>query len=88
MIKSFVKMPPLRPTHGMVEDSWAKVWSNYLFLIVPTMHYMGNNMAFYIRDLIPVTFSIARGRAKSIVLTSSLSAGGGDYSRVLQTVRS
>ena len=33
-------------------------------------------------------FSIVKGRAKSIVLTSSLSPGGGVYSRALKTEKS
>ena len=60
--------------HGRVGDSWAKVQGNY-FLLVPTVQ--GILQGFGIRILTHGRFSIAKGRAKSKVLTSSLSPGVG-----------
>ena len=82
MHQSFVTtaIPPPPPhTHlqGRVDKSWAKVHSTY-FLGVPND----------IRILIPGRFSIAKGRAKSKVLNSKLTPGGGAYSRALKTEKS
>ena len=66
-------------------DSRAKTRDNY-FASVPTVQ--GKCWAFDIRILTPERLSVALGRAKSKVLTSSLSLGGGAFSRALKAVKS
>ena len=48
----------------------------------------GRLQGFHIRILTPGRFSIVKGRAKSKVLTSSLSPGGRAYSRALKAEKS
>ena len=65
--------------------SLAKVQGNY-FSSVPAVQ--GKRHGFDIRILTPGRFSIAKGRAKSIGLTSSLPLWGGAYSRALKAEKS
>ena len=82
MHQSFVTTAP-PPPHlwGRVGDSRAKVRGNY-FSSVPAVQ--GKLWGFDIRIHTPGRFSIAKGGAKSKVLTSSLPPGGGAYSRALK----
>ena len=68
-----------------VGDSWAKVMGDYFF-IVPAMQ--GKLQGFDIKILTPGRFSIVKGRAKSMVLISSLFPVGGVHSRALKTEKS
>ena len=84
MHPSFV--PPPTHTHihlqGSVGDSRAKVQGNY-FSSVPSVQ--GKGLGLDIRILTPERFSIAKGGAKSKVLTSSFPPGGGAHSMALKS---
>ena len=55
--------------------------SNYFFIVLAVQ---GKLWGFDIKILPPRRFSVAKGRAKSIVLTSSWSPDGGVYSLTLK----
>ena len=77
--------PPLPNLQGRVRDSQAKVQVKYFF-VVPAVQRKWQG--FDTKILTPGRFSLAKGRAKSIILTSSLSPRGGVYSRALETEKS
>ena len=82
MHQSFVTTaPPPPPLWERVGDSLAKVQGNYFYSA-------GEMTGFLHRILTPGKFSIAKGRAKSKVLTSSSPPGGGAYSRALKAEKS
>ena len=80
-------MPPPPHTHTYGEG-WgiARLKCSNYFLIVLSVQ--GQRRGFDIRILTPGRCSTAMGRAKSQVLTSSLSPGGGAHSRALKAEKS
>ena len=87
--QSFVSTAPPTTPHpllrGRMGDCLAKVQGSY-FSSVPSVQ--RKLQGFDIRILTPGRFSIAKGGAKSKVLTSSFPPGGGAYSRALKAVKS
>ena len=84
MHQPFVTTAPHPHLWGRVGDSRAKVRGNY-FLIVPTVQ---DNDRVLTLGSIPKGDSVAKGGAKSKVLTSSQSPGGVAYSRALKAEKS
>ena len=72
------------PTYGgRMGDSWAKVQGNYFSCVLA-----GEITGFDTWILTPGRFSIAKGSAKSKVLTSSLPHRGGAHNRALKAEKS